>query len=101
MAKMMTKNEFEKKSKGLMGLINNTTDIISLLIDWKKGTYEVAPIRSIIAMIVGGLYFFSPIDFIPDFIPFLGVLDDAVILSFVIKQFTNDLIPYRQWKSER
>lgn len=49
----------------------------------------------IIAKIFAGItvgYLLSPIDLIPDFIPVLGLLDDLIIVPFLIK-FTLTLIP--------
>jgi uncharacterized membrane protein YkvA (DUF1232 family) len=39
------------------------------------------------------LYLFSPIDFVPDFIPFLGVVDDLVIIPFAIRWMLKRLPP--------
>jgi uncharacterized membrane protein YkvA (DUF1232 family) len=39
------------------------------------------------------LYFFSPIDLIPDFIPFLGVVDDLVLVPFAIRWLLDRLPP--------
>ncbi len=37
------------------------------------------------------LYLVSPVDFIPDFIPFLGVLDDIVLVPLAIRWLLNKL----------
>jgi uncharacterized membrane protein YkvA (DUF1232 family) len=39
------------------------------------------------------LYVFSPLDVVPDFIPFLGVVDDIVLVPFAIRWMLNRLPP--------
>ena len=43
------------------------------------------------AMIV--LYVFSPIDVVPDFIPFIGVVDDLVIAPLAVRWLLKRLPP--------
>lgn len=52
---------------------------------------ETPPSAKILAGIAV-VYALSPIDLIPDFIPFIGYLDDLIILPFLIA-FTIKLIP--------
>ena len=43
---------------------------------------------SVKALIIGGLiYMVSPIDLIPDFIPIIGLADDAGVLAMIYNQF--------------
>jgi uncharacterized membrane protein YkvA (DUF1232 family) len=39
------------------------------------------------------LYVFSPLDVVPDFIPFLGVVDDIVLVPFAIRWMLKRLPP--------
>ena len=44
------------------------------------------------------LYVLSPLDLIPDFMPFVGYLDDAGIVTLCIKGFKADLETYKEFK---
>lgn len=55
----------------------------------------------IIVVLAGIIYFVSPIDIVPDFLVGLGFLDDAAILSFVIKQISDELYKYKGWKDNQ
>lgn len=47
------------------------------------------------AIVVGALvYFISPIDAIPDLIPFFGYMDDLGVIAAVLKFLGSELIPY-------
>jgi len=43
------------------------------------------PLRAKLVLGATALYLASPIDLIPDFIPVLGALDDAVIAAFALR----------------
>lgn len=72
--------------------------MISLLNSYYKKEYRHIPIGSIIAMMMSLIYFLSPIDVIPDFIPFVGFLDDAVVVATVWKLIDSDVNEYRKWQ---
>ena len=44
------------------------------------------------------LYFLSLIDFIPEFILGLGILDDAIALKYVIFNLTKELKQSKHWR---
>jgi uncharacterized membrane protein YkvA (DUF1232 family) len=73
-------------------------DLFSLLQDWYKGSYKDVP-WLVISSIGGALiYVLSPIDLIPDFLPFIGYLDDAAVFAALLKYVRQDLQKYRDWK---
>lgn len=72
--------------------------LLSLVKDYISGEYRDIPYGSIIAAVGGILYFLSPIDFIPDFIPGIGLIDDVFVIGLVLKQIQEDLQKYQVWK---
>ena len=51
------------------------------------------------AWILAGLtYFISPIDAIPDPIPVVGYVDDALVVTWVMHQISDEVSKYRRWK---
>ncbi|WP_435406623.1 YkvA family protein [Pedobacter aquatilis] len=69
--------------------------------DYVSGRYTEIPKRSIIAVLGGIVYFLSPIDVVPDFVPVLGFIDDVFVLNLVYKQVLKDLEKYKAWKDEQ
>lgn len=51
-----------------------------------------------IVLIIALLYIVSPIDLIPDSIPFIGLLDDILVAGYAIRQTAAELERYRQFK---
>ncbi len=46
-------------------------------------------------------YFVSPIDVIPDVIPVVGYLDDALVVGYVAHRLTGEIAKYRQWRVDQ
>lgn len=82
--------------ESLKEIWDNLQLLFGLVKDWLSGDYKDVPIGSIIAIIIGLLYFVSPIDFVPDFLPG-GLVDDALVLGLIIKQVKSDLDKYKEW----
>ena len=74
--------------------------MISLVRDYHSGNYTNIPYWSISSIVFALLYFFSPIDLIPDQIPVVGYLDDALVLELCISLVENDLDDYKKFKSQ-
>ena len=53
------------------------------------------------ALLLGtAAYVLSPIDFLPDFIPFVGQVDDVLLVALILKRFMNSVSPqvlYQHW----
>ena len=71
----------------------------NLLRDYWNGIYRELPWTTIAALGFAIAYLLNPFDLIPDFVPGLGLLDDAATLALVFKAFSYDLQAYAEWKS--
>lgn len=75
--------------------------LIGLVKDWIIKEYREIPIGSVVSILGAIIYFVSPIDAIPDFIPFIGYVDDAFVISLILKQVHKDLQKYKIWKENK
>lgn len=72
--------------------------LFSIIQDYAKGEYRDVPWFTIAAIGAALLYVFSPIDLIPDFIPLLGLTDDAFVVAACLALVEQDLQTYKKWK---
>ena len=72
--------------------------MISMIRSYVRKEYTEIPIGSIISMISALVYFVSPVDIIPDFLPVVGYLDDAAVVAACIKLVKSDIDDYKQWR---
>ena len=89
---------FFKNVESLKKYLEDACDIFALLKDRITGKYTETPWSTIAALTGALLYVLSPFDLIPDFIPFVGYLDDAAVFAFVLAMAKDDLARYREWR---
>lgn len=93
-----------KKANSNRGALGETWGKFQLLFgvfkDWINGSYKEVPTSSLLMIVLGIVYFVSPIDGIFDYIPFAGLVDDAAVAGFVISQVSSDLERYKLWKDQ-
>jgi len=63
-----------------------------------KREYTNVPWKTLLVITAGLIYFVTPIDIIPDFIPVTGFLDDFTILLWIFNNFNKDIEAFRIWE---
>ncbi|NPV92065.1 MAG: DUF1232 domain-containing protein [Firmicutes bacterium] len=89
-----------ERNQGLLSKVwNELTSLFRLIKAWVDGSYREIP-KQTLALIVGGLlYFLSPVDLVPDFLAGLGLLDDAVILGWIIRNVRGEIERFTEWEA--
>ena len=96
-------NVLQKAVKHQVQLKSIFQDLMALyrmLKAWTKGDYTKIPWKSIVLALTALIYFLNPFDIVPDFLPGIGYLDDAVVLGFVMNSIRKDVSKYLQWEEE-
>lgn len=66
-----------------------------------KKEYTNFPWSSVVKVIAVLIYFVSPVDALPDFIPVLGFLDDFALLSWVLTSLSDDIQNFENWEQTK
>ena len=75
--------------------------LIRMVSAYARGEYRRVPVKSAVYAIGALVYFLSPLDLVPDFIPIIGLLDDAAIVAAVVTSLAKDLDAFRAWEIRR
>ena len=73
----------------------------SLCLAYWRGEYRDISPKAILSIVAGLMYFLSPLDAIPDWIPGLGMFDDIAVLAWVMKHLTDELDAFRAWRDQQ
>ena len=63
------------------------------------GEYTGVPGTTVAAAVAVLIYFLSPIDLIPDFIPVLGLLDDVALVAWFSTTLKGEMDKFSEWES--
>ncbi|MBR1965877.1 MAG: DUF1232 domain-containing protein [Lentisphaeria bacterium] len=96
--KVMADAEIAESKGGKLGeQFENFKLLWALLKDYYNKVYPNAPWKLVAAIGFAVAYLVSPIDVIPDIIPFAGFIDDASVFALVVKGFESDITDYKNW----
>jgi uncharacterized membrane protein YkvA (DUF1232 family) len=71
--------------------------ILPMLADTFRGKFRLS-LFTLILLITALLYLIFPFDLLPDFIPFIGWIDDGVLLYLLLQQLTKETKRYAAFR---
>ena len=96
--------ELPDKMAQVLNSVNERLPVVKTMIGKVKTLYammrdkDFAMAWSSKTMVIAGLlYFISPVDLLPDFIPILGYVDDAFVISLVMNAIGSEIERYQQF----
>lgn len=90
-----------RHGRALAPLREDLPALLRLARSWARREYTAIPWRAVVGILAGLLYFVSPLDAVPDFLPFLGFIDDAAVLGFILRSMEKDVRAFREWEEAR
>lgn len=94
------KGELDRKSQEgpLRRFITELKLMFAMIQDYWNGAYREVPWMTVAAVVAALVYVINPIDLIPDFIPGIGLIDDATVVAACLKLVQTDFDAYKRWK---
>lgn len=68
------------------------------LVAWWRGEYRAISKSTLVSVVAALLYFLSPLDALPDWIPGLGFIDDLAVMGWVMRKWSDELVAFRGWR---
>lgn len=84
---------------GMARVKDDGRSLVRFVAAFASGEYTDVPWRSAVYALGALLYFLSPIDLVPDFIPVLGFTDDVAVVLAVVSAIRRDLSRFERWRT--
>jgi uncharacterized membrane protein YkvA (DUF1232 family) len=94
------KDVADKQNKGIGQVLAERITMLSRMVKaYISGDYKIIPWSSIVKIIAVLIYFISPIDFIPDFLPVIGLTDDLALVVWLFSSLQEDFANFEAWEN--
>lgn len=85
--------------KGNLGEFQASVQLLIRMVKaYASGEYKDLPWKSLVSIIAVLIYFVSPIDLIPDFLPVIGITDDVALVVWLVKTLGDDVRKFAEWE---
>jgi uncharacterized membrane protein YkvA (DUF1232 family) len=98
---VLKKIQAEGKSTVLQSISSKIMTLGKLLKFYATGDYRAIDLKNVVIIITAFVYFLSPIDLIPDFIPLLGFADDIALVTFIYNSVAEEIEKFETWLLNR
>ncbi len=92
-------NDFSVDNLKTSGLVARLKVFIRMVKAYAKGDYRDIEWKHILLVMAALLYFITPLDLIPDFIPVSGFIDDFTVLVWVYNKVQHEIDRFQLWES--
>lgn len=82
----------------LLGIVTDVPDLFRMIRSFISGSYRNISKKALLKITFALAYVFILTDFIPDFIPFIGWLDDITVLAWALHSIKNEIEVFRKWQ---
>lgn len=98
---VLSKIQTEGKSIVLQSIKDKVLTLGKMLKFYATGDYRNIDLKNVVIIITAFVYFLSPVDLIPDFIPMLGFADDVALVTFVFNSISEEIEKFETWLLNR
>ncbi len=90
-----------RENISLRRFIKESVLFLGIVKDYVAGNYCAVPWWVISAIVFTLLYVLNPFDLIPEFIPGIGYIDDAAVVTVCLGLISQELQSYEEWKGKQ
>lgn len=90
-----------RENVSLRTFVKESILFVGLVKDYLSGSYRSIPWWMVSAVVFTLLYVLNPFDLVPEFIPVIGYLDDAAVVSICLSLISRELLTYKEWKDRQ
>ena len=89
-----------KRSEKISAVKQIFSDYIRLFRSYINGSYRDISWKSMLYITAILLYFVTPTDLIPDFLPVTGLVDDATLAVWLYQHLTGEMTKFLEWEKQ-